>query len=296
PWADTAMHTAAASGVDTGATPANGATVRRLAQLATVTILRLVARRWRDLQAEKSLEGASAATAVSTTGHAFPDPLRTPLTPPNTPRGIYLPTHHAAAATASPRPASTQKPGSDRFHPYTRPTPPPPPPPLPSPHMPTPGPQAAAAVAPAAPTASADGFPDPLAPVQSGGSPVPAAAATSPPLSQTTPEARAFLAAYARQHAGPVRALATAAQVSLGLPPHAVVLALLYARRLLSASVGRLPAALSTPSKVLLAGLVLADAHLCDAPVPMRAWAEATAARGGGAQVAAIKAAALDAL
>ncbi|KAJ1532723.1 hypothetical protein HK405_000888 [Cladochytrium tenue] len=130
----------------------------------------------------------------------------------------------------------------------------------------------------------------------SGSSPAPAAAATSPPPTQTTPAARAFLAAYARQHAGPVRALATAAQVALGLPPHAVVLALLYARRLLSASVGRLPAALSTPSKVLLAGLVLADAHLCDATVPMRAWAAATAARGGGAQVAAIKAAALDAL
>ncbi|KAJ1569364.1 hypothetical protein HK405_006131, partial [Cladochytrium tenue] len=96
----------------------------------------------------------------------------------------------------------------------------------------------------------------------------------------TTPAARAFIAAYARQHAGPVRALATAAQVALGLPPH--VLTLLYARELLSAS-------------VLLAGLVLADAHLCDATVPMRAWA-ATAARGCGAQVAAIKAAALDEL
>ncbi|KAJ1567964.1 hypothetical protein HK405_004120 [Cladochytrium tenue] len=96
--------------------------------------------------------------------------------------------------------------------------------------------------------------------------------------------------------AGGARVPCSICPAALGLPLHAVVLALLYARELLSASVGRLPAALSTPSKVLLAGLVLADAYLCDATVPMRAWAAATPARGCGAQVAAIEAAALDEL
>ncbi|KAI9358292.1 hypothetical protein DFJ73DRAFT_794073 [Zopfochytrium polystomum] len=109
-----------------------------------------------------------------------------------------------------------------------------------------------------------------------------------------TPEEKAFLNAYSQRHATHLHTLATSSLTVLALPYHAVILALLFVKRLLA--LPEVPAALCTPTKLLLAGLVLADAELCDSTVSMRTWAAVTGARGGGAQVAEIKRAALAAL
>ncbi|KAI9332877.1 hypothetical protein DFJ73DRAFT_781081 [Zopfochytrium polystomum] len=110
----------------------------------------------------------------------------------------------------------------------------------------------------------------------------------------TSPEEKAFLNEYSQRHAAHVHTLATAALTTLSLPSHAVILALLFVKRFLALQ--ELPQALSTPTKVFLAGLLLADAHLCDSTVSMKTWAVITGARGGGSQVTAIKTAALNAL
>jgi hypothetical protein len=88
---------------------------------------------------------------------------------------------------------------------------------------------------------------------------------------------RDLLNAYTTRHSTHIHTLTSLSLTLLHLPQHAIILALLFVKRLLS--VPTLPPTLSTPAKLLLAGLMLSDAHLCDRTISMRTWATLTAAK-----------------
>ncbi|KAJ1539105.1 hypothetical protein HK405_013197 [Cladochytrium tenue] len=304
------------------------ATVKQLAILATFTTMRMVVKRWKCLQGQSAtpprLPGATAASASlpSEAGSPFLDPLKTPKSPPRAAAALG---HSAASQAASaaytrhdggPPTASTiaplssgdlttqagrlqpqaripqrvrasgLHPGSrardEVFHPYRRPAP-----------------SIMQGVAPTLADSPQAHRPPPSCSGKSFTSTsTPSLRSESTAVSTTssicTPEEKAFLNCYSQRHAGSLHTLTTSALTLLNLPSHSVILGLLFVKRLLA--LPEIPPSLSTPTKLLLAGLVLADAQLCDSTVSMRTWAAVTGARGGGAQVAEIKRAALEAL
>ncbi|KAI9325158.1 hypothetical protein DFJ73DRAFT_914046 [Zopfochytrium polystomum] len=306
-------------------------TIKQLSDLATFTVMRMVVERWKKLTAQHCAEPgdeleddrAQADRQPAQCRRRLHDPLKTPLTPPHTPHELGRLEPCTPAQTPLRYEARSNQRANGGYHPYARPlhqTRPRPAgrgsatSPLASSHPRTPL-QPCAFSTPqsqehkqqpvdTALTASSSSFHH-TRPLSQHASTAPApspttsssrasAASSTTSYPSPSPTEKHFLDAYSQRHAAHLHLLTTTALTSLPLPWHATVLALLFARRLLQQPL--LPAPLSTPTKVFLAGLLLADAQLCDATVPMRTWATVTGARGGGRQVAAIKRAALEVL
>ncbi|KAJ3206876.1 hypothetical protein HDU82_004254 [Entophlyctis luteolus] len=216
-----------------------------------------------DLCAERQGRANLAAIASSLTLHmadsaasmAAPARLRT-LTPPSSPRNPPAPSRYAPYPQ---QPLNNSSSSSARHAKSTNP----------------------------APTRATAKYATKAAPKHAVMSPAPS---PRPPRAAAARTHDALAPAPSLAESQQIQQIVLVALTTLKLPPHAVVLALYFVHKLLIATVRRAAARCSTnasspppvsaaaemqwsPVHMFVAGLMLADAVLCDAPVAVAAWA-----------------------